>query len=167
MALSTHDEYFLRTARTWLAERGDLFVMLRLAYAGGQREYRFVRSEDDLMHWMDRLPSRTSVIIFRQPQLMLRGRVEDSFMAQAVECLSNEVGFVLHTPDYRGELAIRIEGCGLNREGGGYPDLIEYLDELRGEWVAIGPDPPWLKDTEDVLGAYTPDIDGVARPGAY
>jgi hypothetical protein len=41
------------------------------------------------------------------------------------------------------------------------------LQELTGRPVAVGPYPPWLADTTDVISAVVPDEDGVVTRGIY
>jgi hypothetical protein len=38
-----------------------------------------------------------------------------------------------------------------------HPELREALEESRGNAVAVGLYPPWLKDDSDVISCYVPD----------
>jgi hypothetical protein len=48
-----------------------------------------------------------------------------------------------------------------------HAELREALEDSRGVPVAVGPYPPWLVDTDDVVSAIVPDENGIVRCGVY
>jgi hypothetical protein len=51
--------------------------------------------------------------------------------------------------------------------GESHTELREALDDSLGTPVAVGPNPPWLAETGDVVSAVVPDENGVVRIGVY
>ena len=52
-------------------------------------------------------------------------------------------------------------------EGGSHAELRVALEDSGGAPVAVGPYPPWLVDTDDVISAIVPDERGIAVVGVY
>ena len=77
---------FLGTLEHWLRSQREILVPIRHPYAGGNKSFEFFTSPAALSERLRQLPPRTSVIAFRQPQLPLRGIVDDDFIET---CLSN------------------------------------------------------------------------------
>lgn len=161
---STNDPQFLRTLQSWFDTQAEILLMIRYSGAAGSRGFEFFRSFRDMAHRLHELPPRTSVIAFREPQLPLRGVVDDEFIT---ECLSR-------IPDGSEYLVVettrRVYGRASwfhHGSGDSHAELSEELDNSRGIPVAAGAYSPWIKDTEDVISAVVPDADGVPRSGVY
>jgi hypothetical protein len=162
--VSTTDAKFLDTLEIWGRSNQEILVLARFSHAAGKKEFQFCSSFDELKKLIGKLPPLTSVIAFRQPQLKLRGIVDDPFIAS---CLTN-------IPDGAEYLIVEREQRIAGRRswfhhdaGESHGTLREDLEESRGVQVAVGLYPPWLVDTDDVISAIVPDENGVVRSGIY
>ena len=163
IAAST-DKRFLGTLEEWIRSQRELLVLIRYPYAGGNKSFEFFSSAAALHERLRQLPPRTSVIAFRQPQLPLRGIVDDGFIESCLRNIPEGSEFVVV------ETAQRTFGRAAwfhDMAGETHAELREALEDSRGNTVAAGLYPPWLKDDPDVISSYVPDEDGVVRLGAY
>ena len=158
--LSTRDAAFLAQARRWLAEHGDLLVLARYSRAAGAKDVFLFHDDAAFATWLDEQPAATSVIIFRGPQVPLRGTADDR-LADAARAL---------VPDGTEYLIVRLAPpryAGTRRVGDTHRELTEDLEDVRGEPIAVGPHPQWLHDTDDLVEAIVPDADDQVRRGIY
>ncbi len=160
----TTDPKFLGTLESWFRSQPEILVLIRYSHAAGSKDFEFVSSLQELSDRMSQLPPRTCVIAFKQPQLPLRGIVDDSFIAK---CLSN-------VPDGSEYLVVetvrRVAGRHSWFHYGAselHVELRDDLEQARGVPVAAGLYPPWLEDNDDVISAAVPDEHGVVSPGIY
>jgi hypothetical protein len=163
LAAST-DETFLGTLEDWLRGQREILVLIRYPNAGGKKSFEFFCSPAALFERLRQLPPRTSVIAFRQPQLPLRGIVDDGFIESCVRSIPEGSEFLVV------ETAQRTYGRASwfhDMAGETHAELREALGDSRGNAVAVGLYPPWLKDHPDVISSYVPDEDGMVRLGAY
>jgi len=161
---SVRDKGFLDTVNTWLDSRKELLVLIRFSRAAGQREFEFFSSLEAFLNRLQELPPLACITVFGQPQLPIRGVVDDTFIAN---CLSNFIDgseyLIVETErQTAGPVSWFHHGSGLSRGS-----LREDLEESRGVPIAFGPYPPWLKDGPDVVSAIVPDEHGVVRTGIY
>jgi hypothetical protein len=161
---SATDRKFLGTLEAWLRSRPEVLLLTRYSHAAGAKDFEFFSSFQDLSERLRQLPPRTSVIAFKQPQLSLRGVVDDSFITK---CLSS-------IPDGLEYLFVETERRVYGRRswfhydtGMSHAELRDDLEESRGVGVAVGLYPSWLEDTDDVISAVVPDDQGVVTPGIY
>jgi hypothetical protein len=162
--ISTTDQRFLATLQDWLREQHEIPVLIRYHAAAGGKNFEFFSSFHALAERLNHLPTRTSVIAFKRPQLSFRGIVDDDFIAKCVSSI----------PDGSEYLVVKTRLPAYDKSsithwsaGESHCDLRRDLEEWRGHSVAVGVYPPWLADTEDVISAYVPDEDGVVRSGGY
>jgi hypothetical protein len=162
--MSLANPAFLDMIENWLRTRPEILVMIRHSRAGGRKEFEFFSSYDSLIARLGRLPPRTSVVAFREPQLPLRGVVEGEFITNCLNTLPDNSEFLLlEIP--RPECA---EVTGPDWTAGEtHAELREALEGARGHRVAVGPYPPWLDETSAVIAGVVPDSDGVVRSGVY
>src|SRR6185369_13053558 len=64
-------------------EQGEVLALFRFSHAAGSRDYEFFPCYATLQERIARLPQRTCVTIWGQPQLPLRGRADASLLEQA------------------------------------------------------------------------------------
>jgi len=162
--IPTTDASFLHTLESWLRSQGEILVLIRYAYAAGSTDFELFTSFESLAERIRALPSRTCVIAFRQPQLPIRGVVDESFIARCLSSIPDGSEYLLV------EMVRRVYGRMSwfhHNEGTSHGELRGELEESRGVQVAVGLAPPSWKDSDDVISAYVPDEDGIARPGAY
>jgi hypothetical protein len=161
---SATDPKFLGTLEGWLRDRPEILVLIRYSHAAGNRDFEFFSSFGALANRIRQLPPSTSMIAFRQPQLPLRGLVDESFIASCLDRIPDGSEFLVL------ETARRTYGerswfhC---EAGESHAELREALEESRGTRVAIGPHPPWLEESDDVVSAIVPDENGIVRFGVY
>lgn len=161
---ATTSPLFLAPLEQWLKSQGEILVLIRYAYAGGSKSFEFFSSFEALSERLKSLPAQTSVIVFRQPQLLLRGTVDDAFIEACLDYLPDGSEYLVTelTPRVYGRVSWLHYG-----DGESHSELREELEDLRGISVAAGLYPPWLVDTDDVISALVPDEHGVVKPGAY
>ncbi len=165
MALvSIRDDQFLGTVRSWLQSEGEVFVTIRYAYLAGNKSFEFFSSFEVFTSRMLDLPPQTSVIVFRQRQLPIRGVVDDVFIAK---CLSE-------LPDGSEYLVVetekRVYGAASwfhDAAGESHQELRDDLEDSRGRPVAAGEHPKWWEESNAIIAALVPDKNGVLKPGAY
>jgi hypothetical protein len=160
---SATDQKFLSTLESWLRGLPEILVLIRYP-ASGSRDFQFFSSFEALSNRRRQLPPSTSIIAFRRRQLPLREVVDDRFIASCLGCIPDRAEFIVL------ETARRAYGrkSWFHSAGGEtHRELREALEDSRGVLVAVGPYPPWLEDTDDVVSAIVPDENGIARVGIF
>jgi len=162
--LSTTDERFLKTIEAWLAEQPEILVQMEFSRTAGNKEFRFFSSFAGLWKELRRQNPQTRVTAFRLRQLPLRGRVDDEFIDLCLSHIPNGREFLITEtiPTTYGKYSSFSQEAGETSE-----ELRESLEKSRGKPVAVGEYPDWQEDNSDVIRAYVPDADGVARAGCY
>lgn len=79
--ISASSREFLGRLDAWFESRPEILMLIRYSHAGGAKSFELFSSFRDIAERLLQLPPRTSVIAFRQPQLPLRGQVDDAFVA--------------------------------------------------------------------------------------
>jgi len=155
---------FLGTLESWLSSQHEILVLFRYSHAAGSRDFEFFSSFQSLSDRIRELPPLTSVIAFRQPQLPLRGVVDDAFISLCLSSIPDGSEYLV------AETVRRVYGrrSWFHHDAGvSHAELRCDLEESRGTPVAAGLHPAWLEDTEDVISAFVPDEHGVVRSGIY
>ena len=160
----TTDPRFQQTIRRWIEANGEILVLIRLHAGAGSREYEFFRSYAQFEARMKALPSRASVIAFRERQLPLRGKIDDAFIARALKLIPEGQPWLATalTPTVMGKVSW-LE----NADGSTQAELRAELEGERGREYAVGLNPPWIEDSEVVVSAIVPDKGGSATKGSY
>jgi hypothetical protein len=160
---ATTDRKFLDTLQAWFSGQPEVLLLIRYSHAAGSKDFEFYSSFQDLSE-RRLLPPRTCVIAFRQPQLPLRGVVDDKFIASCLSSISDGSEYLMV------ETVRRVYGRASwfhHLAGVSHTELRDDLEWSRGVLVAAGLYPPWLEDTDDVVSAIVPDEHGVVIPGIY
>lgn len=162
--VASTDQRFLATLDDWLRSQPEILVLIRYLHAAGSKDFEFFTSFDTLLNRIRHLPPLTSIVVFKQRQLPLRGVVDDSFITSCMAHVPNGSEFLVVEATRRtyGRASWFHWAAGDSHE-----ELRQELEGLRGCLVAVGPHPPWLEDTDDVISAVVPDEQGVVRAGAY
>ena len=161
---STTDQTFLGTLESWLRCQPEILVLIRYSHAAGSRDFEMFTSFQSLADRIRELPPLTSVIAFRQPQLPLRGVVDDEFISRCLSSIPEGSEYLVV------ETVRRVYGrrSWFHHDAGvSHAELRDDLEECRGTPAAAGLYPAWLEDTEDVISAVVPDEHGVVRSGIY
>jgi hypothetical protein len=82
---SAAGQEFLKTLENWLGSQTEVLVLIRYSRAAGDKDFEFYKSLATLQERLHQLPAETCVTVFRNPQLQLRGTVDDEFIGK---CLS-------------------------------------------------------------------------------
>jgi hypothetical protein len=132
---------FLDRVAAWIATRGEVLAVLR--YLGGGKDFALCHSLDELEPIIGLVPIGTDVVVFRDPQLPVRGRVTDAYIAKAL--------------DTRAECRISARAA-INDS---HSDLRETLLDWTGMEVALGLMPDfWVSNHEGMISAAKGGIDG-------
>lgn len=159
---SALDPAFLMQVREWLDERGEVFVVIRYAYAAGSKDYLFVTSYEGFEKLLKTLPPRADVIVFREPQLPIRGIADESTLKRAIT----------EIPDGDEWFLLCMEGNSprefLTAGDNSHLALKDVFEELKGKHIAVGIDPPWhLADSPHMQSGRIPLPDGTIAGGAF
>lgn len=163
---STAHPEFQETVASWIGRNGEVLALFRFHTGAGSKSFEFFVSLDDFNNCLSGLPPRTSVIVFGEPQLPLRGVVDEAFISAALQLIADGTEWRL---------------VGLTQVTAGsqswYHDFSdnsheELERELRddycwAEMIAVGPEPDWFYDTDTVISAVTPERDGSVQVGVY
>jgi hypothetical protein len=158
------DPTFLATTESWFHSQPELLVLIRYWHGAGSKSFEFFSSFQEFSEALSQLPHLACVIVFRQPQLPIRGVVDDAFIAGCLDSIPNGSEYLVT------ETVRRVIGRASwfhHGEGESHAELREDLEDCRGAPVAAGLYPPWLHESEDVISAVVPDEHGVVKPGGY
>ena len=161
---STNDPEYLQSLAACCNATTELLVLFRYRAAAGSRDYELHSSLDSLLGRIRRLPPGTAVAVFKQPQLPIRGVVDDAFVTRCLGTIRDGAEYLLL------ETVVTVAGkLSWFRHGGGesHAELRDDLAESRGKPVAVGLYHPWPGTPSDSVHAVVPDPDGVVRPGPY
>lgn len=148
---------YLATVNRWIELTGEVFVVLRYLRMAGAKDYAFVKTVEDFTHMVSLCPDGTDLIVFRDRQLNLRGLVTDEFIREARRLIADGYEYLAvrmsplspDDPRLHGDL------------GNGHAELVEYLESSHGDFVALGPCPPFDDaDNETMISASKGGIDG-------
>jgi hypothetical protein len=161
---SSADKKFLAKLQRWFRSRREVLLMIRHPYSAGSKDFELHGSYKALKTRLRGLKPSTWVVIFRQPQLPVRGVVDGAFVKKCQECVVDGAEYLIseRVPRTFGR-STWYQWC----TGRSHAKMREDLDKLHGCEVAMGAFPPWVKETNEVIHAVVPEEDGVVRPGIY
>ena len=162
--VSATDPDFLGTLERWLSSLPEMLVMIRYSAAAGNRDFEFFSSFEVLSNRISQLPPSTSITAFRQPQLPVRGVVDEVFIASCLIGVPDGSEFLVIETVRR---AIGEKSWFHYEAGETHAELLDALENSLGASVAVGPYPPWVRDTDEVVSAIVPDENGLVRIGVY
>ncbi|HET6261489.1 MAG TPA: hypothetical protein VFG99_04540 [Chloroflexia bacterium] len=160
---SVYDYAFLGEVSYWFETSDELFVAVRYAHAGGDRDYLFADSFAQILDLANILPPTTDIVVFRQKQLPYRGTADESLLSAALAGIPDGADWLLLTRRREGEQDFT------SKSGSTHEGLRGAFGEFRGKYVAVGAAPVFSgADGEDVQSALVPFPDGsVQRAEAY
>jgi len=161
---SAAGEEFLRTVEEWLRSQPEVLILIQHSRAAGNKDFEFYTSFAALQERLRQLNAETCVTVFRNPQLQLRGIVDDEFIGKCLNVIpdGSEYAVVDAIPTRMGQLSFFNFSAGVSHD-----ELRGSLESSRGKPVAVGDYPPWLEDSPDVISGYVPAEDGKVRRGVY
>lgn len=147
--------------RNWvlesIAQYGEVFIALR--FSGGGRKYFLFRSIEELSSLLTTLAPQTSVIAMRGHFLPIRGVVDEKFILKAEEAIA--------LPDNMEFLILCLDNPGQRASGEGQQELLDRLNEMKSQKIAVGPLPAWWDDSPETLESIVPLATGDVRRGVY
>ena len=161
---SAADPAFVASIRRWFTARDEVLVMIRYANAGGSKDYELHRSSESIAARIASLPPKTSIIVFRETQLPIRGVVDRALIDRALAEIRDGEEFLMV------ETVATVAGPRSwyhSAAGECHSELQAELESSMGRPVMLGVYPPWLEDGPEVISGFVPDADGQIRPGAY
>jgi hypothetical protein len=148
---------FLDRVAGWIQQSGEVLVVIRYLRAGGVKDFALCRSRDGFEGLVAAMPVGADIEVFRDPQLPLRGTVDESFIAAALDAIPDGEESLVVTMDALPGTGISYRGM----MGASHADLRESLEELRGGRVALGVCPNFcVADHEGLASAAKGGIDG-------
>jgi hypothetical protein len=152
----TTDKKFLKSLEDWLCCQSEIMILVRYSRTAGNKSFEFFTSFTALRKRLELLKAETSVTAFRNPQLPLRGHVDDAFIGKCLSFISAGSEFLVLETDPR--MATQ-QWLYRHEAGESQDELRQVLEALRGRLVAVGAYPQCLEDSPDVISAYVP-LDG-------
>jgi hypothetical protein len=148
---------FLERVSEWIQRSGEVLVILRYLRAAGAKDFALCRTRGDFERLVESVPTGTDIEVFRDPQLPLRGTVDEALIASALIAIPYGEEYLLVTTEVR-------PGSNISRFGDigcSHADLRESLEELMGADVALGACPAYcVPDHEGLISAAKGGIDG-------
>lgn len=162
--VSTNDQGFLATLASWFQRRPEVLVLTRYSHSAGGKDFRLFTSFQGLCEWLRGLPCRACVTAFKEPQLPLRGIVDDEFITRCLASIPDGEEYVITETQER--VCGRVSWLH-HLASDSHVDLREELEERRGVYVVAGIYPPWLVDNDEVISAVVPNERGIVECGVY
>jgi hypothetical protein len=162
--ISTTDPKFLSTLEMWFRTQPEILGLIRYSHAAGSKDFEFFLSFQDMSKRILELPPLACITAFRQPQLPIRGVVDDGFIVTCLRSIPEGSEYLIVETVRRvyGRQSWFHHGSGMS-----HTELRQELEGSRGNPVVVGLYPPWLADNDDVISAVVPDEHGVVRSGIY
>jgi hypothetical protein len=148
---------FLEIVGQWIDASSEVFVVLRYLRAAGAKDYAFIKTRAEFVSLVESVPDGTDIVVFRDPQLPLRGTVTADFIARAKTQVrdGDEYMFVRMAPKKAGDLRL------FGEMGDTHATLTEDLSEAVGEEIAFGGCPHFSDaDNDRMISASKGGIDG-------
>ena len=145
-----------------MESQADILVLFRCNNAAGVNGFEFFSSYQSFVDRIRELPSHTNVLVFQQPQLPLRGVVDEEFIARCLEAIPDDAEYLVveTVRQVHGERSWFHDYAGIS-----HVELRDDLEESRGVPVAVGLYPKWNEESGDVVFAVVPDAED--RTGIY
>jgi hypothetical protein len=148
---------YLATVARWVEATGEVFVVMRYLRAAGAKGYAFIQSVHTFRQLIDLCPTGTDIIVFRDRQLPIRGRVNDDFIRDAQSQIHDGTKYLCVCVRPQSPSDPRLRGD----MGDSHASLIEDLQYVQGELVALGPCPQFIDpDSDRMVSASKGGIDG-------
>ena len=153
---------FLERVFEWIENarvHGDgVLVVLRYLRAAGAKDFALCFSERDFRALVEAAPRGCDIVVFRDPQLPIRGLVNDKLIASALAAIPDGAEYLLIARENtrRGSVISRDYEAGES-----HGELLESLREFDGVEVALGIWPElYVADHEGMISASKGGIDG-------
>jgi hypothetical protein len=149
------------------ANHQPVVLLLRYANCGGMRDYFIARSPTDFQAVLKHAKPKTSITVFFESSFMLVGTADDDLRDRTVGL------FPIAHAQCEGVHLIRVNPSGVELDAELYvyakefKEIEDWFERNRGASVMVGTMEYWRDNCSEIVTVYVPDVDGVARPGAY
>lgn len=148
---------FVAHVAEWITNSGEVLVVLRYLRAAGAKDFALCRTTPDFELLLKNAPIGTDIVVFRDPQLPIRGVINEAFASRILESIHDGEEYLIVTIS-TGQGTVLCENY---RLGDQHADLREVMNDLRGKQVAIGRCPAfWHSDSDTLISASKGGIDG-------
>jgi hypothetical protein len=124
---SVYDYAFLGEVSYWFETSDELFVAVRYAHAGGDRDYLFADSFAQILDLATILPPTTDIVVFRQKQLPFRGTADERLLSAVRASIPDGADWLLLARRREGEQDFT------SMSGSTHEGLRAAFGELRGK----------------------------------
>ena len=157
--ISVSDRRFRSTVERWIGDNGEVFVLISHSKNAGARDYQLCIELKEFDELVMKLKPEDNVIVFRERQVPLRGRVNEEFKRKAMNII----------PEGSDYLVVLLSWCiGIRYFSGDSPkELEDDLNGLIDQQVMLGLYPPSWEISQNILCAYVPHADGTVTRGLY
>lgn len=145
---------FIQRVADWIAVNGEVLIVVR--WVGGFHDFALCRSRADFEQLVEMIADGTEVIVFRDPQMPIRGRVDEALIARALEVIPEG-------PEYQILSIATKPGCPLSARvawGESHADLQETLHDWKGIDIAAGCPDFWGADHEGMMSRAKGGVEG-------
>ncbi|MBX2970151.1 MAG: hypothetical protein KF803_12340 [Cyclobacteriaceae bacterium] len=154
------DLEFINAGLDILANKGELLICIRHAYAAGDKNFKIIRAKTDFLELLKKGREKDSVILFFEFQYIIHG-LSDKNLIQELRKKWNKKS---DTP------WLGIWELNDFRHDWFYIDTWDELEneiaDRLGHKLSIIVEPDWTSE-HGTINAYIPDNDGHVRPGVY
>jgi hypothetical protein len=91
----TTNQQFLATLQKWFQTQSEVMVLIRIRCGAGSKDFEFYSACETLIKRMQGLSHGTCITVFKQPQLLIRGIVDDEFMARCLDEIPDGVEYLM------------------------------------------------------------------------
>jgi len=146
---------FVDRVADWISTHSEVFVVVR--WVGGFRDFALCRSRADFERIVEIVHNGTELVVFRDRQLPIRGRVNEEFIARALGVIPDGVEYLVITSGTKPDCCL---SAGANW-GESHTDLQETLRDWLGVEVAAGLCPDfWGAEHEGMISRAKGGVEG-------
>src|SRR5688572_30834347 len=166
--ISTESSTFVEMIEFNLMQGEPLVALLRYSYHGGACQYFLVRSLNDFQFVLRKARARDAISILFSQSFPVKGIASSELKDKAVDYL-NEI----LQKDEEAIFVIRLDAKDVSLEVSdinGFAnasELDKWFSNNLGIPVMIGLLAFWEDNSDEIITAYVPDVDGQVRRGAY
>lgn len=160
---SVFNSSFLSLVEKWIAESGEIYIVIRYSHMAGSKDYLLMHSFLEFLNKLRTLPAQADVIVFRQKQLPIRGIANEDLLEAALDEIPDGIEWKMEEYNPQTQTINRWIWGGAERK-----ELIKTFNENKGLSLAVGKTPTWWEDdNEDMQSALVPMKDGALKRGIY
>ncbi|MDH3377753.1 MAG: hypothetical protein OEQ39_12460 [Gammaproteobacteria bacterium] len=163
--VSTFEHSFINEVEATTAEIGGVLTLFRFSHAAGNRSYEIFDDVESFRNRVNDLPAKTLVVVFKTPQLQLRGIVDDDFIERVLARHSDGSEWLIVRTTL---ITVGSQSWYHDYATASSKELEEELrdDYCWGHPVAVGKEPDEL-NADECIEAVVPDKHGVVKRGVY